>query len=75
MKEVICSSLMRGMAGEYPETPGIWDTDTPQFRGGHSKQGEVSLSAKAGQDCGVLFVRVSIYLQKEKPGLILGFVY
>ena len=25
VKEVICPSLMRGMAGEYPETPGIWE--------------------------------------------------
>lgn len=25
MKEVKCLFLMRGMAGEYPETPGIWE--------------------------------------------------
>lgn len=25
MKEVICPSLMRIMAGEYPETPSIWE--------------------------------------------------
>ena len=57
MKEVICPSLMRGMAGEYPETLGIWErwhASVQLRRLPHSFGREVARKEKPGLILGFL---------------------
>ena len=64
MKEVICPSLMRGMAGEYPETPGIWErwhASVQLRRLPHSCGREVARKEKPGLVLGFRYVPLRVH--------------